>query len=128
MNRMAAVTFLLATLLALPAYAMHGHQLEEHPAQQVAAAGASAEPETPGPVTPAASQEVGQPSGHLGLGDFGRVMGGALVGAAVGAGIGYYVVYRLGGPGLVTMIGKPIVTGGAVVGALWGVARATSRR
>ena len=105
MNRKGAVTLSLATLVALSACATPGNQAAEPAAEQAA--------------------EV-RPYG--GADEFGRVMGGALVGATFGAGVTYLAVYSLGGPGLVSMIGSPIVTAGAVTGAVVGLAKAASHR
>lgn len=107
MRRDAALTWCLVALLALPACATRGNQVEELPAQQAASANASA--------------------GPSGADEFGCAMGGALAGATLGAGASYIAIYSLGGPGLVSMIGTPIVTVAAVTGAVVGLAKATSR-
>jgi len=123
MNRMTAVAFSLAALLALPACATRGNQAEELTARQIEAAKVVAEPGTFGSAAPAV-QGAERPDEHSGAEYFWRAMGGALF----GAGVGYVVVYSLGGPALVSMAGTPVVTVGAVTGAVAGLAKASSHR
>jgi hypothetical protein len=116
------VVWCLAALLALQACATPGNQVEEVAGQQSAAADATTAPEPPAPEAPPPGTQ------HFNADEFGRAMGGALAGATFGAGVSYLTVYSLGGPGLVSIIGTPIVTTGAVVGAVVGLAKATSHR
>ena len=120
MRRVAALAWCLAAQLALQACATHANSVEELPGQEAVAADATAAPETPAP-------EASSPGAqHFNADEFGRAMGGALFGATFGAGVSYFAVYSLGGPGLVSIIGTPIVTAGAVTGAVVGLAKAAS--
>lgn len=129
MGQVAAMVWCLAALLALQACATRGEQVGEQPAQQAVAVDPTDSRETPAPVAPpSGAQGAGSPAQHVNAGEFGRAMGGALVGATVGAGVSYLAVYSLGGPGLVSIVGAPIVKVGAVTGAVVGLAKAASHR